>query len=189
LASLYYSGDIMSLFALILNGTIVQVDAAIFPVAPALSWTTDISAIVPQPQVGWAATDTGGAWAFTAPPAPPAPSNAQLAAVELATQLAAGIVITSTSLPAVDGTYALDSVSTAQIYQIGLFGSQFGTFPSGGATQVYPDINSAPHIFTVPVFVAFLKAVAPLVSAYETQAGIMAQGGSAIWPPNAATIA
>jgi hypothetical protein len=178
----------MSLFALVLNGTVIQLAAEIFAVAPALVWTSDVSAVSPVPEVGGTATDTAGAWTFTAPPAAPGPTNEQLAAAELATKLAAGIVITSTSLPAVDGTYALDPVSTAQVFQIGLFASQFGVFPSGGATQMYPDINSVPHSFTVAVFVAFLRAVAPLVSAYENQAGIMAQGGTAIWPTNAAPI-
>jgi hypothetical protein len=178
----------MSSFALVFEGSIVQIDAATFPVAPALVWTTDISAVTPAPQVGWTASETGSAWTFAAPVVPP-PTNEQLAATELAAKTAEGIAITSASLPAVNATYALDTVSTAQIFQIGLYASQFGVFPSGGTNQEYPDATGVPHSFTVPVFVAFLRAVAPLVSALETQAGILAQGGTPTWPTQTAAIA
>ncbi len=123
------------------------------------------------------------------PATPPPPTHAEQSADLLAAKLASGIAITSVSLPAVNGTYALDSVSVSQIYQIGLYASQFGTFPSGDMTQSYPDIASAQHVFSVPVFIAFLRAVAPLVSTLETQAGVMAQGGTPTWPAQTATIA
>lgn len=107
----------------------------------------------------------------------------------LAEKIAAGIAITSTGTPALNATYALDPTSTAQIYQIGVYANQFGVFPSGNATQAYPDKDGVPHTFTIAEFVAFLRAVAPLVSALETQAGIMAQGGTPTWPAQTATIA
>lgn len=112
---------------------------------------------------------------------------AQKASVTLAEKIAQGIAITSTGNPALDATYALDSVSTAQVYQIGLFASQFDTFP-GGATQPYPDATGVPHVFTVAQFVAFLRVVAPLVSALTTQAQVMAHGGTPSWPAQTATI-
>lgn len=105
----------------------------------------------------------------------------------LADKIAAGISLTSTGNPALNATYALDEVSTAQIYQIGLFASQFDTFP-GGAVQPYPDATGVPHVFTVAQFVAFLRVVAPLVSALTTQAQVMAHGGSPAWPSQTATI-
>ena len=108
---------------------------------------------------------------------------------ELASRIANGIAITSTSNSALNGTYALDATSQAQIFQIGLYANQFATFPSGGTTLEYPDSSGTPHNFTVVAFVAFLKAVASLVSALTTQAGIMAQGGSPSWPPQSAEIA
>jgi hypothetical protein len=151
------------------------------------------------------ATETAGVWSFataegapiaTAPttlqpytiPAPTVPL-AQQAATLLAAALAAGLELTSTGTPTLNATYAMDPVSTAQIFQIGLYASQFGDFPSGGATQPYPDVTGAQHVFSVAQFIAFLKVVAPLVSALETQAGIMAQGGTPVWSSQAATIA
>lgn len=120
---------------------------------------------------------------------PPGPTAEQQSQAELATRIAAGITITSTNLPAVNGTYALDSVSTAQIFQIGLYADRFGVFPSGGPTQMYPDIAGAPHSFTVAMFVAFLRAVAQLDSALQTQAGVMANGGTPAWPSQTVAIA
>ncbi len=124
----------------------------------------------------------------TPDPAPPA-SSASAAASTLAAKLSAGIALTSTGTPALNGTYALDPTSTTQIYQIGLFASQFATFPSGATTQPYPDAAGTQHTFTVPQFVAFLRAVAPLVSALQTQAGVMASGGTPAWPSQSAVIA
>lgn len=102
-------------------------------------------------------------------------------------KLAKGIVLTCTGTPAVSGAYALDEVSIRQIYDLGLFASQFGAFP-GGVTQAYPDIGGVPHVFTVAQFVAFLRAVAPLISAMNIQAAILAHGGAPSWPPQTAVI-
>jgi hypothetical protein len=124
---------------------------------------------------------------IAAPVPPPDPVLASQAA--LAQRIALGIGITSDSTPAVNATYALDSVSVGQIFQIGLYASQFGVFPSGQATQDYPDQidpdtgRSTMHTFPVPVFVAFLKAVASLTSALNMQQALMAQGGEPAWPP------
>lgn len=113
---------------------------------------------------------------------------AQQAATLLATNIAAGIVLTSTGTPALNSTYALDAVSQGQVFQIGLYANQFGVFPSGGSILEYPDATGTAHNFTVVAFVAFLKAVASLVAAITTQAGIMAHGGTPSWPSQSATI-
>lgn len=118
----------------------------------------------------------------------PTISLAQTAATALSQKIAAGIALTCIGNPTLNATYALDTVSTAQIFQLGLYASQFGAFP-GGAVQPYPDATGAPHVFTVAQFVAFLRAVAPLVSALSTQAQIVAHGGAPSWPSQNATIA
>lgn len=135
---------------------------------------------------GWA-VHAGALVSYTPPVI--APTLAEQAATLLAQKLAGGLALTSTGTPSLSGTYALDATSTAQIFQIGLYASQFGTFPSGGATQPYPDTSGTPHVFSVAEFIAFLRAVAPLVSGLTTQAGIMAQGGVPAWPSQAAEIA
>lgn len=114
---------------------------------------------------------------------------AQQAAIMLAAKLTLGITIVSTGSPGVNGTYALDATSQSQIYQIGSFANSFAEFPSGNTSQQYPDISSAFHVFDVPTFVAFLRAVASLVSNLQTQASVMAQGGTPNWPSQNVTIA
>ena len=128
--------------------------------------------------------DAGGIPTLVTPSIP----SAQVAAKTLSQKITAGIALTCTGNPMLNATYALDAVSTAQIFQLGLFASQFGVFP-GGAVQPYPDATGAPHIFTVAQFIAFLRAVAPLVSVLNTEAQIVAQGGAPSWPSQTATIA
>lgn len=140
----------------------------------------DVTAISPPPQFGW--TYDGATYAAPVV-STPTPSAAEV----LAEKLALGIAITSTGNPSLNATYALDDVSTTQISQLGIYANAFSTFP-GGATQAYPDINGTPHTFTVAQFVAFLRAVAPLVSAMEMQASIQAHGGSPTWPAQSANI-
>ena len=72
------------MFALILNGKVVQVEAVIFDVAPALEWV-DITGITPAPEFGWRYDGTN----FTPPPSPLIVnrSKAALTADELATLL------------------------------------------------------------------------------------------------------
>lgn len=118
--------------------------------------------------------------AFLTPP----PSPQQI----LAGKIAQGIALTSTGTPTLNGIYALDPDSTNQIFQIGLYASQFNAFPSGQSVQPYPDITSQPHNFTVASFVAFLRVVAPLVSQLNTQAAILGAGGQPSWPAQAGTI-
>ena len=130
----------------------------------------------------WAVSS--GALVSYTPPVP-LPQQAQLV---LAQKLALGIAITSASLPNVNATYALDNMSQAQIFQIGSFANSFGEFPSGDITQFYPDINGTMHQFSIPVFIAFLRAVASLISNLQTQAGIMSQGGPPVWPQQSAAL-
>jgi hypothetical protein len=73
----------MSTFALISGGTIIQIAPETFPVAAPIVWTPDISGVTPAPQTGWAATETGGAWTFAAPPALAAPTVALAAQAAL----------------------------------------------------------------------------------------------------------
>ena len=183
----------MSIFAHVAGGVIVELFTPPAGISisqcfnPAMVWV-DVTAISPAPQPGWTAAQTGGAWAFAAPSAP-SPSLAQQAATALATRLAAGIAVTCASNSALNATYALDQTSTDDVFKIASYANQFSAFPSGAATQDYPDASGAPHTFTVPQFVALLRAVAPLVSALNTQAGVMAQGGTPSWPTQTATIA
>jgi hypothetical protein len=102
----------------------------------ALVWTavTDIS---PLPQVGWTATLSGTTYTFAAPPPPPAPTLAQQAQAALT----AGIAITSTSTPALNGTYAIDVGSQMKINSVALFVAVNQKFPGGATT--YPWLTTS----------------------------------------------
>ena len=65
------------------------------------------------PEEGWTATQTGDVWTYAAPPpyVPPPLTWDQ----ELATRIAAGIVITSAATPALNATYGLDAGTMGQI--------------------------------------------------------------------------
>lgn len=176
------------MFALVRDGAVVQLFTPPEGVAIEECFAPSVAAqfvAVPDgttPAQGW--TYVSGVFEPPVPPTPPPPTADEV----LTEKIAAGITITSTGNPALNGTYALDAVSTAQIYQIGLFASQLSVFPSGTATQAYPDASGIPHTFSVAEFVAFLRAVALLVSALTEQAAIMAHGGTPIWPAQTATI-
>jgi hypothetical protein len=162
----------MSTYALVFNGAIVQIDPATFPVNPALSWTGDISAVTPAPQVGWAATETGGVWTFTAPPAPPAPTLAQQAAAAMS----AGLAITSTSTPALNATYDVGTSAQnhMQAEMISLLASGGALFADGTATVAWPDMMGAIHTFTAAEAKAFFLAAGAYVAAlFKVQNGTL----------------
>lgn len=175
----------MSIYALIdASGKICQIEAAVFPVAPPMVWTADISTDTPDPQVGWSAQQNSGAWTFSAPPAPPAPTLAQQAA-EL---IADGIAITSTGTTALNGTYTVQSgvpFGQEDIATEAQFISTFSEFTNGETTNLsWPLINGTFVEFpTTAEFLAFSKAAAQFVAAVK-----LALGKSTSLPPATAEI-
>jgi hypothetical protein len=162
-------------------------DSGLIPTPPADAieiTATQYASLLAARSAGQIIEVSNGELVTVAPP-PPTPTPDQV----LAEKIAAGIAITCTGNATLDATYALDDVSTGQIFQIGLFAKSFGTFPSGQASQQYPDATGAMHTFTVARFVEFLTVVAPLVSNLTTQAGVMKAGGTPTWPAQTATIA
>lgn len=74
-------------------------------------------------------------------------------------RMVTGVVLTSTGTPAVNGRYAIDSVSVG--YLNGLYvGVKVGDhFPGGTTTFNYPDMSGATHSFTETTFVALALGV------------------------------
>lgn len=108
--------------------------------------------------------------------------------IAFGSKLAIGITLISPTMPEVGYTYALDPVSTAQIFQVGTYAATFSMFPAGGSTMQYPDIGGNMRTFDIPHFIAFLHATAALMSELQTQAGVMRNGGSPSWPIQTVTI-
>jgi len=120
------------------------------------------------------------------PPPPPTPQQAT--DKELTTRKANGIAITCTTDSTIDATYALDDKTLAEIGSVARDVSSGLGFPLGLPTFSYPDINSQLHTFSETIFVDLYKSMRDLVSDLTTQAGVMAQGGTPVWPEQSATI-
>ena len=102
--------------------------------------------------------------------APAAPTAAELAAQQLAATVAAafaaGLTITSTSTPAINGTYAVDQSAQTRISAIETAILKNGAFPGSNGTQMaYPDISGKLTVFpSTALFSEFATAVADYVA-------------------------
>ncbi|MHB1305288.1 MAG: DUF4376 domain-containing protein [Acidiphilium sp.] len=143
--------------ALVFNGKVIQIEAETFPVHSALEW-----APIPSGEavaVGWSYANG----AFSAPPAPPPPTLAQQATAALS----AGLAITSTNTPALDGTYSCDDAAQARINRVAVYVQMNGKFPGGTSTIAWLDATGAQHVFSVAQFQAFATAVGDYVAALD----------------------
>ena len=127
-------------------------------------------------------TDLGGVFAAAGCPQCWYKNAAQVAA---AAALAAGLALTSTGTPALNGTYALSPTSLTQIAEVreDLLANG-GTFSEGGASFVWADSAGSTHTFNPTNFAAFAAAVAKYVEAVEEYADT----GTGSIPSNAVTI-
>ncbi|GAB2877661.1 hypothetical protein GCM10027093_11200 [Paraburkholderia jirisanensis] len=74
---------------------------------------------------------------------------------QAAMQLASGIQIVSTSTPTLDGTFACDSLSQADIVAIETSLNAGKGFPGGATTFNYPDVSGVMHAFSESNFTDF----------------------------------
>lgn len=115
---------------------------------------------------------------------PPPTATAQAAAL-----IAGGVTLTSIGTPALNGTYAIDNGTRANLLAISLYVSVNGVLPNGAATQKWPDMAGTVHLFTVITFKAFAKAVTDFVTAVNVALATINSGGSASFPSPNLTIA
>lgn len=119
-------------------------------------------------------------------PVPTPPTAAQLLAQQAQTALGAGLTITSTSTPALDGVYACDPTT------IGFVNSEINaillnaTFADGSTALEWPDMTGALHLYTIAQFKTLAVALGEFVSGIR-KCVIGATG--ATLPPATATIA
>jgi hypothetical protein len=126
---------------------------------------------------------SGGAWtALSAIPA-----------LALATNLAQGITVTSSSAPAIDGIYALDAGMQSDLANIAATIAFTGAFPGGGASFTYPDITGLPvnekTFPSVAVFKSFYIAYSTLVLQMQQTEATLAGGSQTSWPSQSVTVA
>lgn len=118
---------------------------------------------------------------FTAPiiVAPP-----QTLAQQAAAAMSAGLQITSTVTPALNGTYAVDQLSQMDIIAIETSLSAGKGLPGGAASFGYQDVTGAFHSFTPANFKDFAAAVRDYVYALRA----FSVGTSSSLPIGSATI-
>ncbi len=166
-----------------------QYDSTIAALSPVLGWyDTDafgVPASIPAANLmaltpdQWAAHMAGltQSWAVTggnlATYAPQAP--ARTPAQQAVAAMAAGLAITSTSTPALSGTYGVDAATTDHIQSEMLCVLVAGTFADGTAELAWPDLAGVIRTFpSIGAFRAFALAVSGYVAAlYKVQNGTL----------------
>jgi hypothetical protein len=98
--------------------------------------------------------------------------------------LAAGITISSTGTPTLDGTYACDQLSQMDIIAVETSISAGKGFPGGATTFNYPDVIGVMHSFTEANFTDFAAAVRDYVYALKS----VIAGASTTLPAASTTI-
>lgn len=170
------------MYAHVINGVVVETftPPAGVPISDCFV-PTIAAAFVPVPNGVNAAphwTYDGTTWA--APQivtATPAQSAAQL--------MAAGLTITSTATPALNGTYDVDDAAQSNIVSEMLCIQVSGKFADGGTTLAWPDKAGTIHTFpSTADFTAFALAAA----AFVANCSKVASGASTLLPLNTATI-
>lgn len=166
----------MESWALIINGVVHQVDT-ISPVGrfpPDMVWAACPSTVLP----GYTYDGTN----FAAPAAAPAPTLAQQAAALLDS---GGLTISSTSTPALDGTYSVAAIAVQRLLGVSHYATINGKFPGGAATYTWYDASGGEHVFTdIALFQEFFTALAD----YESALTFLSLGAPGVLPATSATI-
>lgn len=150
--------------------------ADLFPVTPA-QWVTRLA----NPS-GWAVS--GGALVPYTPPAK-AMTPAQLAQAAFA----AGVQITSTATPTLNGTYSLSESSLSRITAEQVYIATTGKFTNGQTTRSWLDAAGAAHIFpSTAAFTAFAEAVAQYEDALIAAQAVVQAGSAWVAPAQPAPL-
>lgn len=117
------------------------------------------------------------------PPVPPAPTAAQ----QSASAISAGVSVTSTATPTLNGVYGLDPSSQSNVNATVTYILLNGMFPGGGSTMPWVDQNGVAHTWpSITEFKAFATAYANYVAAISLYAA--SNGSSGSLPSNQVTI-
>lgn len=143
----------------------------------------DVTNVSPQPQVGWTYTVAAGTFAA---PATIAPTAAQ----EANTLLAAGLAITSTGTPSINGTYACDDAQQDTITKLQTYIAKNGVFPGGlSSVQLRLTNGSTVAIPSVALFQEIATAIGDFVAEVDEAELTALAGGSWTAPSASKTIA
>jgi hypothetical protein len=116
---------------------------------------------------GWTASESGGMWTFSAPPAPPGPTPAQQCAALLSGTLtitSPTLGLTSAAFP-VTADAAGTNVWTMVLSELAALTLNGGaTFADGSTTVHWPDEGGTLHAFTPSEFQLFAKTLGAFVA-------------------------
>ena len=131
-----------------------------------LSWRACDQGAPPQPGEIWFADLATPDQLTAAFPGYAGSQAAQAAANAQAAALAAGVAVSSTATPALDGVYAIDAATQAKVQAVALYIQVNGRFPAGVSALPWPDAGGTPHTFpTTAAFQAFATALGDYVTA------------------------
>jgi hypothetical protein len=103
--------------------------------------------------------------------------------------MGAGVSVTSTGTPALNGTYALDPVSQAQITAIAAGVAAGKGLPGGGGTFNWPTAAGALVAFSSANFLNFATALETFLYNFNQALMALTAGGVATLPSTSITIA
>jgi hypothetical protein len=109
------------------------------------------------------------------------PTPAQLAA----NAINAGLTISSTSTPAINGTYAVDANAQSKLNAVTTYVMLNNAFPANQSAMPWADMSGAAHALSIANFKAFATAIAN----YVAELDLYANGALTTIPANTVTIA
>jgi hypothetical protein len=144
-----------------------------------LPW--DVGNNQPADIMGGAGTDWKAAGSPTPDPyvAPPLTPQQQFA-----NALIAGVTLTWSSSTALNGAYAIDTATQANITAESVSVMMNNLFTNGQPQRYWPDQSGMPHQFTIDQFKLFATTIAAYVDSLHA-----ALAGQAAWPSNAINVA
>ena len=101
----------------------------------------------------------------------------------------AGVQITSTSTPSLNGPYPIDEGSQSDMSAIAAGIAAGKGLPSGGSPFAYPNLEGAEVVFTAEQFTAFAAAIEAYLYAFNQALAASIGGGTTAMPSTALTIA
>lgn len=111
------------------------------------------------------------------------------AASDLAAKLAAGLMITSTAYPALNGTYSISATTQSDVQAVAIYIEANSKFPAGLSALPWADLSGTQHDFpTTAEFMAFATAEANYVTMLNLDAQAEAAGQTPTWPSATAAI-
>ena len=150
----------MSTYARIQNGTVAELFSPPTGVSITECFHPDLTWVECDGTPGVAPGWTYSLGVFAAPVAPK-PTLAQQAQA----MLSAGCQIASTGTPALNATYAVDSLSQMHVVAVETSIAAGKGLPGGGGTVNWPDVTGALHAFTAANFSDFAAALRDFVFA------------------------